>query len=170
MLDLLLFIDFVVDKEGDSNGDAVVTIKGALQDAQDAKRQVLETASSQRSYDNRGSNRSDGNRGSNQYDSNRGSYGNRDRDYNSRDNTRHQFNSSSNSRTDNAYSNGTQSVPQQSADTSEPMEDEPMIDWQAAARESVCICTLSTALHQNNNKTQPFCFPFHLLFLPLWCL
>lgn len=119
-----------VDKNG-GDGNATVTIKGASQDAQDAKQKVLDLVGSQRTYENRGSHRgSDSqNRGSNRSDGNR--------DYGSQRNQQNSFGSTApatNNRAD-SYSN---SNAQQNNDTSEPMEYE-MIDWQAAARESVCI-------------------------------
>ena len=137
------------DKNGD-DGNAIVAIKGAMQNAQDAKKDVLDMVGSQRSYENRGSQRSDhrgsdhrgSDRGSNQYDSNnRGS--NRsdgNRDFGSHRNTQNHYgNSNSNERSNpfSQQSNNT-SAPQNNMDASEPMEYE-MIDWQAAARESVCI-------------------------------
>lgn len=154
MLEMLLemlkikLIFSTVDKQG-GDGNAVVTIKGATQDAQDAKKQVLDLVGS-RSYENRGSHRSDGNRGSNNFDSNRGSnrsdgyHGSNQghRDYDSRQNTRNHYGEApkANDRVD--------AVPQQNNDTAEPMEYE-MIDWQAAARESVCflqnVSTLTSA-------------------------
>lgn len=111
-----------------------------MRDAEDAKRQVLDLVGSQRSYDNRSSNRSDGNRGSSQFDGNRGS--NRsdgNRDYNSRRNERSHFDEPKRS-TDNHNHPSTNNVSQQqNNDNAEPMEYE-MIDWQAAARESVSVC------------------------------
>lgn len=92
---------------------------------------------SQRSYENRGGHdhRSDSNRGSNQFNGDRSSNrsdGYRNYDSRQNQNTRNPFGAapSAAGRADNA--------PQQNNDAPEPMEYE-MIDWQAAARESVCI-------------------------------
>lgn len=133
-------IDFDDVDKNTGDGNATVTIKGATQDAQDAKRQVMDLVGSQRSYDNRGSNRgSDGqSRGSNNFDGNRGSHrSDGNRGYSSQSHQQNPFSSSApstNDRSDAFSSNGQQ----QNNDTSEPMEYE-MIDWQAAARESVCV-------------------------------
>lgn len=128
-----------VDKNA-GGGEASVTIKGTMQDAQDAQRKVMDLVGSQRSYDNRGlQHGSDGhNRGSNNFDGNRGSHrSDGNRDYNSQSHQRNPFTGSSSTTNDrsDAYSNNTQ---QNNAMEAEPMEFE-MIDWQAAARESVSL-------------------------------
>lgn len=117
-----------------------------MSDAQDAKRQVLDLVGSQRSYENRGSHR--GSDGQNRSENNR--------DYGSQRNQRNQFGSTSSATNDRA-GDSSYSNTQQNNDTSEPMEYE-MIDWQAAARESVCICTL--AQWHNNKFSRSFLFSF----------
>lgn len=135
---------FAIDKQN-GDRDAIVTITGAMQDAQDAKTKVLDIVGSQRTNDRNSYNRdrSDDNRRSNHFDNNRGSNRSDGNRYDSRGNTSNDRFGSSNDPS-GSYSNA--NPPQQNA-APEPMEFE-MIDWQAAARESVCI-------HQISNYIEP---------------
>lgn len=154
------FLLYTDKQNGDR--DAIVTIKGSMRDAEDAKRQVLEVVGSQRSYENRGSHRSEGNRGPSRFDGNRDfnrSDGNRD--YDSRRNMGNNFGETNRRTNDRTSTNGSQ-LQQSNNGTSEPMEE--MIDWQAAARESVSLYYQFYAYQIGTTTSQTksfiFCFTF----------